>query len=211
MCMRWWCPAATMPRTSGPPPAVVWTLKVLGLKELSVLNGGVRAWVAAGLELDPMPEVVQPSTYAPTLDRSLIATREELVAPWRPAARRSCSTHARGLFQRPDAHQAALVPGTLKGAVNVEYTRWFRPDSSEMLGRRGEESGSLGPRRRRRACPRCSFCNTGHWAAINWFALSEVAGIAGREDVPRVDGRMVAGAGPEGHGQCARPPGQLCR
>ena len=24
-----------------------------------------------------------------------------------------------------------------------------------------------------------SFCNTGHWAATNWFALSEVAGIEG--------------------------------
>jgi Rhodanese-related sulfurtransferase len=22
-----------------------------------------------------------------------------------------------------------------------------------------------------------SFCNTGHWAATNWFALSELAGI----------------------------------
>ena len=24
-----------------------------------------------------------------------------------------------------------------------------------------------------------SFCNTGHWAATNWFALSELAGIEG--------------------------------
>lgn len=22
-----------------------------------------------------------------------------------------------------------------------------------------------------------SFCNTGHWASTNWFALSEIAGI----------------------------------
>ena len=31
---------------------VYWTLKVLGLKELSILNGGVAAWTAAGLPLD---------------------------------------------------------------------------------------------------------------------------------------------------------------
>ena len=24
-----------------------------------------------------------------------------------------------------------------------------------------------------------SFCNTGHWAATNWFVLSEIAGIEG--------------------------------
>jgi thiosulfate/3-mercaptopyruvate sulfurtransferase len=27
--------------------------------------------------------------------------------------------------------------------------------------------------------PIVSFCNTGHWAATNWFVLSEVAGIEG--------------------------------
>ena len=32
---------------------VYWTLKVLGLKELSVLNGGVKAWAAAGLPQAP--------------------------------------------------------------------------------------------------------------------------------------------------------------
>ncbi|MEL7140101.1 MAG: rhodanese-like domain-containing protein, partial [Pseudomonadota bacterium] len=33
-----------------------------------------------------------------------------------------------------------------------------------------------------------SFCNTGHWAASNWFALSEVAGI---EDVRLYPESMV--------------------
>ena len=33
-----------------------------------------------------------------------------------------------------------------------------------------------------------SFCNTGHWAATNWFALSEVAGI---ENVKLYPGSMV--------------------
>ena len=27
--------------------------------------------------------------------------------------------------------------------------------------------------------PIVSFCNTGHWAATNWFVLSEIAGIEG--------------------------------
>ena len=33
-----------------------------------------------------------------------------------------------------------------------------------------------------------SFCNTGHWAAINWFVLSEVAGQSGARMYP---GSMV--------------------
>jgi thiosulfate/3-mercaptopyruvate sulfurtransferase len=33
-----------------------------------------------------------------------------------------------------------------------------------------------------------SFCNTGHWAATNWFALSEVAG---QKNVKLYAGSMV--------------------
>jgi thiosulfate/3-mercaptopyruvate sulfurtransferase len=34
-----------------------------------------------------------------------------------------------------------------------------------------------------------SFCNTGHWAATDWFALSELAGI---ENVKLYPDSMVA-------------------
>jgi thiosulfate/3-mercaptopyruvate sulfurtransferase len=161
---------------------VVWTLKALGLKQLSVLNGGVQAWVAAGMALDPMPEVVQASTYTPVLDRSLVATREELLSQTAGSVRLLDARPA-AFFRGETRHQAALVPGTLKGAVNLEYTRWFAPDSSAMLPadeikRLAAESSAAGD------APVVSFCNTGHWAAINWFALSEVAGQQGVKMYP---------------------------
>lgn len=166
---------------------VVWTLKVLGLKELSVLNGGVQAWVAAGLALDTMPEVVQASTYTPTLDTTLIATREELLAQPGGTPARLLDARPTAFFNGETRHQAARVPGTLKGAVNLEYTRWFAPDSAAMLPaadvkRLAAESTAAGD------APAVSFCNTGHWAAINWFALSEVAGHKGVKMYP---GSMV--------------------
>lgn len=166
---------------------VVWTLKLLGLKELSVLNGGVQAWLAAGLELDPMPEVVQVSNYVPTLDSSLIASREELQAAPGGTPPRLLDARPAAFFAGQTRHAAALVPGTLKGAVNLEYTRWFAPDSAAMLPaeeikRLVAASPAAGD------APAVSFCNTGHWAAINWFALSEVAGQKGVKMYP---GSMV--------------------
>jgi thiosulfate/3-mercaptopyruvate sulfurtransferase len=161
---------------------VVWTLRALGLKQLSVLNGGVQAWVAAGMALDPMPEVVQASTYTPVLDMSLVATREELLS--RPAgSMRLLDARPAAFFRGETRHQAALVPGTLKGAEHQAYTRWFAPDSSAMLPadeikRLAAESSTAGD------LPVVSFCNTGHWAAINWFALSEVAGQKGVKMYP---------------------------
>ena len=47
---------------------VYWTLKSLGLKELSIVNGGMQAWTAAKLPLTTQPVKVAPSTYAPTFD-----------------------------------------------------------------------------------------------------------------------------------------------
>ena len=38
------------------------------------------------------------------------------------------------------------------------------------------------------AGPAVSYCNTGHWAATDWFVLSE---ILGRKDVRLYSGSMV--------------------
>ena len=66
-------------------------------------------------------------------------------------------------------------PGTLVGAKNVEYDVWFVGDSAvlqspdeirRIAAREGIDTDQ----------PTVSFCNTGHWAATNWFVLSEVLG-----------------------------------
>ena len=174
---------------------VYWTLKVLGLKQLSILNGGMEAWAEAGLPQDDMPLAVPASTYVPSFDTSLIATREELQRRLVAGAAASASG-ARLLDARPSPffngqtrHAASLVPGTLKGAVTLEYTRWFAPDSARMLPaaevkRLADASSSAGDG----DGDAVSFCNTGHWAAINWFALSELAGHKGVRMYP---GSMV--------------------
>jgi hypothetical protein len=83
------------------------------------------------------------------LDNSLIATREEVAAM---AAGSAAAGRTPGvLLQRAKhAHQAALVPGTLKGAVNLEYTRWFAPDSAVMLGTDEVKKIAADPARQRR-------------------------------------------------------------
>ena len=66
-------------------------------------------------------------------------------------------------------------PGTIAGARNLDSDVWFRDGSAVMLpvaelraiaDKYGlhDEGTTL------------SFCNTGHWAATNWFVLSEMLG-----------------------------------
>lgn len=166
---------------------VYWTLKVLELKELSILNGGVKAWSHAGLPLDSAAVKVAASNYTPKLDASLIATRDQLSQQIASGNLSLVDARPAAFFHGDTRHQAAKLPGTLKGAVNLEYTKWFAPGSATFVSseeaRKVAASSRLDPQK-----DTVSFCNTGHWAATNWFALSEVLG---QKHVKLYPGSMV--------------------
>ncbi len=164
---------------------VYWTLKVLGLKELSLLNGGVKAWADAKLAQDTAVAKVVPSDYSPRLDSSLIATRDEVAQDVGKGTALLIDARPKAFFEGEARHAAAKVPGTVQGAVNLEYSRFFE----------AEQSGVLQPEKVRAAASAIdpkketvAFCNTGHWAATDWFALSEVLG---QKNVKLYPGSMV--------------------
>lgn len=166
---------------------VYWTLKLLALKELSILNGGVKVWSQSGLPLDSAAVKVAASNYTPKLDTSLIASRDELSRQIAGGTLSVVDARPATFFRGATRHPAAKLPGTLKGAVNLEYTKWFAPDSAIFVSpeeaRKIAAASPLGPQQ-----DTVSFCNTGHWAAINWFALSEVLG---QKHVKLYPGSMV--------------------
>lgn len=164
---------------------VYWTLKVLGLKDLSLLNGGVKSWAQAQLPQDRAVAKVAASSYTPQLDLELIASRDEVAQDIDKGSAVLVDARPKAFYEGETRHAAAKVPGTLPGAVDVEYSRFFN----------GENSGVLDPSKVRAAVASLdagkqtvAFCNTGHWAATDWFALSEVAG---RKNVKMYPGSMV--------------------
>ncbi|MGF1551691.1 MAG: sulfurtransferase [Paracoccaceae bacterium] len=167
---------------------VYWTLKSAGLEDISVLNGGLAAWRDAGLPTTTEAVPVERSDATFTLSDRWAATREEgravaegegdaLLIDARPDA----------FFRGETKHDAATWAGTLRGAANVVYSRFFGGDAvlradAEAVREVAREAGWTPGR------TVVSFCNTGHWAASNWFALSEVGGI---EDVKLYPESMV--------------------
>ncbi len=155
---------------------VYWTLKSSGYQDLSILNGGLNAWTEAGYQTST--EAVDPEPVDLALDWSDLwtATAEEvqsvvdggeeaLLLDARPAS----------FWNGEDSHPAAAKPGTIPQSEYFEHAGWFSdgpaivdPDAARALA---EEQGFTGN------AEIISFCNTGHWAATNWFALSELAGI----------------------------------
>jgi thiosulfate/3-mercaptopyruvate sulfurtransferase len=154
---------------------VYWTLKAAGVKNLSILNGGVKAWRAANLPLTTEVATVAPSTFTVKIDRGLVATQDEVAGLIGKEDVRLLDARPASFFLGETRHTAAKTPGTLVGAKNVDQAVWFAKGSGALLPasdvkRIAQESGVQTDQ------PTVSFCNTGHWAATNWFVLSEVLG-----------------------------------
>lgn len=163
---------------------VYWTLKVLGHDAVAILDGGFRAWTAAGLPVSTEARAPTPARFAATLQPDLLASQAEV--------RAALDQPVNLLDGRPEAQYrgqekspVARVAGTLPGAVNIPHskvydgTRFASPETVRALA----AAAGIDAMR-----PTIAFCNTGHWASIAWFALSEVGGYA---DVAMFDGSMA--------------------
>ena len=158
---------------------VYWTLKAAGVPTLSVLNGGMAAWRAAGLPViagTAATAMQPPSKFQVHLDPRLIATRDEVAQAVRSGSTKLVDARPSAFFAGETRHPAAKTPGTIVGAKNVSHEVWFTPDSTLLppadIRRVAQQFGVQTDQ------PTISFCNTGHWAATNWFVLSELLGQA---------------------------------
>ena len=152
---------------------VYWTLKMLGMSELSLLNGGMVAWRADGRPLSTQAASVAPSTWQPQMNEALIATRDEIAASLGGGQVALIDARPASFFAGEMAHGAAMVAGTLPGAMNVDSAQWFEIGSARL--RPAREIAALDAARPLpQAESAVAFCNTGHWAATDWFIYSEV-------------------------------------
>lgn len=181
---------------------VYWTLKSSGFTDLAVLNGGATAWVNAGLPLSTEAISPTPTDLQITWNNTWTADTEEVA---RVVAGEETATlvdsRPTEFFEGKKAHEAAARPGTLPGAQSLPHSEFFRPGATaigfdataaSLATRLGIQQGETV----------VSFCNTGHWAATDWFAMSEVAGI---ENVKLYPGSMVEYS--QTDGEMANQPG----
>lgn len=158
---------------------VYFTLKAAGLTNLSILNGGVKAWQAAGkpLTTDAAP-AIKPSAYVARVNGNMVATRQEVELAVKNKAGVLIDARPAPFYLGETRHVAAKVPGTIEGAKNISHAVWFGKDGNTLLAtdeirRIAQQNGLVPPAD---GSQTVSFCNTGHWASTNWFVLSEVLG-----------------------------------
>ena len=158
---------------------VYWTLKSAGVTRIAILNGGIQAWTAAGHGLSTDAGSNFPSDFSFTFAPDWRIDREgvKAIVDGRAAAQLIDARPA-AFFRGQKRHPAAAWAGTLGGALNLVHEAWFagpRLDATPARIQAVLEAAGYDPN----GAPVVSFCNTGHWAATNWFVLSELAGIDG--------------------------------
>jgi thiosulfate/3-mercaptopyruvate sulfurtransferase len=166
---------------------VYWTLKSSGVSQLAILNGGVKGWTEAGLPLEKGTVTPTPSQFQIAFSDQWLATRDEVLAIVNgEQTAKLIDSRPESFWNGDDAHPAAAKPGTLPQSEYFTHSNWFadKPviaDADRVRALAAENNLDTGE-------PIISFCNTGHWAATNWFAMSELAGL---EDVKLYPESMV--------------------
>lgn len=157
---------------------VYWTLKSVGFESLAILNGGFRAYQKDGFELvtgetevspvNPML-IFNPAWYADTAEVAKQVAGDDSV--------KLLDARLDDFYAGTAWHDAAARPGILPGADQFAFEAFF--DMNTPLLKHSDEIDLIVTANGLNQPGMISYCNTGHWAATNWFVLSEVAGVDG--------------------------------
>jgi thiosulfate/3-mercaptopyruvate sulfurtransferase len=168
-----------------------WTLKVSGLKQISILDGGFAAWSDAGYPVEAGAAAISPTIFSATLDKSPLAELPEVQKASREGGATLVDARAARLFAGKEKGIGAY--GHIPGAINLDHQALYDPKTNRLKPK-AELAAILAAVP---AGPIMTYCNTGHWSSIVWFVLSELLG--------RKDARMFAGSMAEWSADPQRP------
>lgn len=179
-------PAGVGSTDFGSAARIYWTFKVMGHDRVAILNGGHQAWVEAGKPVESGWNEPRQAHFEPSFRPELLADADD-VSRAHDAGIQLIDNRPANQYQGEQKHPAARAAGTIPNSVNLEQQKLTKDGTAFMVDR--ETLGDLMDQARVSPDQQSiTFCNTGHWAALGWFALSE---IAGKDNVAMYDGSMV--------------------
>ena len=180
-------PAGVSSTDFGSAARAYWTFKVFGHNNVSILDGGFAAWrdyapgnIETGTFVAPEPgnfiAKFNPEFYVGTSDVAASATN--------PGQALLVDGRTDEQFYAGGKHPKAAKAGRIPSAVLMDQDKAYSPTGNRLKSRDELASiySDLGDK------TIVSYCNTGHWAATNWFVMSE---ILGQKNVKLYDGSMV--------------------
>lgn len=170
-------------------PRARWMLQTLGATDVSILDGGLQAWLNEGLPTDSGPVHSEPAVFNAALDSAAVKTYDEL--------RQTLSTHGQVLDARSTGRFSGTAPeprpgvtsGHMPGATSIPYTDLTTGDRMKPTA---DLQHFFDERQVDLYAPITATCGSGVTAAVILLA-AEIAGAQG--DLSLYDGSWAEYAG----------------
>lgn len=169
-------PAGVSAVDYGSATRIYWTFKVLGHDEVSILDGGYALWTKEGRPVETGSNRREPKTFKAQYRPELVASRDDVAAVVKTGK------GAILIDNRPAAQYVgeqkmdkAARYGAIPGARNIPQEEFFDQSASrftslDRLAILWKEAGIAD------GGDQITYCNTGHWGSLGWFATSELLG-----------------------------------
>jgi len=166
-------PAGVSYTDFGAAARVYWTLKVAGVEAVSILDGGVAAWKAAGLPLKSGNEPPLPKIFNAKIDTGLIAHADDVQRIVKTHNATLIDARSRSFFSGKEKAPKIAAYGHIPGAIDLDSADFYDEQTNRL--KPVDELKEIAKRVPSNE-PAVSYCNTGHWAATDWFVLHELLG-----------------------------------
>jgi thiosulfate/3-mercaptopyruvate sulfurtransferase len=161
-----------------------WTLKYAGVRDVSILDGGLAAWKAAGFALDKGPHAPAPAIFTASVDTGIVALASDVETIEHNGGATLIDARPASFFLGKEKAPAAQAYGHIPGAIDVDSAEFYDPQTNKL--RPKAELAAIAGKLPSGAA--VTYCNTGHWAATDWFVLHE---LLGRSNAKLYAGSMV--------------------
>ncbi len=159
-----------------------WTLKYAGVKDVSILDGGIAAWRQANLPTETGTNAPSPKIFSATVDKSILALAADVETIEGKGGATLVDARPASFFHGKEKAPASQAYGHIPGALNIDSAEFYdsktnrlKPKAELAVIANEVPAGGV-----------VSYCNTGHWAATDWFVLHELLG--------RGNARLYAGS-----------------
>ncbi len=149
-----------------------WTLQYVGVKNVSILDGGVAAWKAADYPLDTGAQAPSPAIFTATINKRILAEVSEVEKLQASGKATLVDARPVSFFLGKVKAPASLAYGHIPGAINIDSAEFYDPQTNRLKPK--DQLATLAAHVPNG--PVVSYCNTGHWASTDWFVLHELLG-----------------------------------
>lgn len=155
-------------------PRVWWMFRAMGHRDVVVLDGGLRKWIAEGRPVDDGPPARrQERHFTPRANTALVRDKADVMAALEAGAPQILDARSPGRFRGAEAEpRAGLRSGHIPGSRNVHYATLVAADGT--LRPRDELAAVLAGVGVDLNRPAIASCGSGVTACVVALALSEI-------------------------------------